>query len=228
MSSFAGWLKSIQVLYVGDPHLPQLGWLSAAGARVIRAQTSEEARAIALEDPSVVDVAVLDAEWPQVGFVGVVRDLPPSCTPIVISARSEVSLLDSIGALRAEYVSKGATEADFIFRVKNVTKLAVPSMRRLAANATKLWSLPRQLSRLLYFNLWSYSDQEIADAMGLSRHTIQEYQDELRRRTGVRTKHAYLRRLLEYAGEEPPLTMSDQTRSHVIQFRRRLEGGETS
>src|SRR5690242_17852639 len=90
VSSFAGWLKSIQVLYVGDPHLPQLGWLSAAGARVIRAQTSEEARAIALEDPSVVDVAVLDAEWPQVGFVGVVRDLPPSCTPIVISSRNEV------------------------------------------------------------------------------------------------------------------------------------------
>ena len=38
---------------------------------------------------------------------------------------------------------------------------------------------------------------------------------------GVRTKHAYLRRLLEYAGEEPPLSMSDQTRAHVTQFRRR-------
>ena len=137
----------------------------------------------------------------------------------------ELTLLEAIQAVRADFLSRSAGEADFMFRLKNATKLSVPSMRRLAANASKLWNLPRQLSRLLYFNLWSYSDQEIADAMGLSRHTIQEYQDELRRRTGVRTKHAYLRRLLEYAGEEPPLSMSDTTRAHVTQFRRRLENG---
>ena len=144
---------------------------------------------------------------------------------MVLSDKPEVSLLDSIHAVRAEFLSRSASEADFLFRLKTATKLSVPSMRRLAANASKLWNLPRQLSRLLYYNLWSYSDQEIADAMGLSRHTIQEYQDELRRRTGVRTKHAYLRRLLEYAGEEPPLSMSDTTRAHVTQFRRRLENG---
>jgi DNA-binding NarL/FixJ family response regulator len=151
--------------------------------------------------------------------------LPKSCAIVVLSDKPDPTLLDAIQSVRADFLSRSASEADFMFRLKTATKLSVPSMRRLAANASKLWSLPRQLSRLLYYNLWSYSDQEIADAMGLSRHTIQEYQDELRRRTGVRTKHAYLRRLLEYAGEEPPLSMSDTTRAHVTQFRRRLDNG---
>ena len=225
MNRYEGWLKSLNVLYVGDPRAPQVGWLTAAGARVIRAERSEEARAATSEDAASVEIAVIDADWPGVGWIGLARDLPRSCGLIVISDRSDSDLLEAIAAARADFVSRAATEADFVFRIKSATKLAVPSMRRLAANASKLWNLPRQLSRLLYFNLWSYSDQEIADAMGLSRHTIQEYQDELRRRTGVRTKHAYLRRLLEYAGEEPPLSMSDTTRAHVTQFRRRAENG---
>jgi DNA-binding NarL/FixJ family response regulator len=225
VSGFDGLLKSISVLYVGDPRSPQLGWLTAAGARVLKAERAEDARAITLEDPTAVDAAVLDADWPAIGWVGLARDLPRSCALLVLSDKPDASLLETISAVRAEFLSRSAAEADFVFRIKTATKLAVPSLRRLAANASKLWNLPRQLSRLLYYNLWSYSDQEIADAMGLSRHTIQEYQDELRRRTGVRTKHAYLRRLLEYAGEEPPLSMSDTTRAHVTQFRRRLENG---
>jgi len=225
VSGFDGWLKGISVLYVGDPKSAQLGWLAAAGARVVKAENTEEARAATSDDANAIDAAVLDADWPGLGWVGLARDLPRSCAIVVLSDKPEVSLLDSIHAVRAEFLSRSASEADFLFRLKTATKLSVPSMRRLAANASKLWNLPRQLSRLLYYNLWSYSDQEIADAMGLSRHTIQEYQDELRRRTGVRTKHAYLRRLLEYAGEEPPLSMSDTTRAHVTQFRRRLENG---
>jgi DNA-binding NarL/FixJ family response regulator len=213
------------VLYAGDPKAPQLGWLAAASARVIKAERPDEVRAATSEDANGVDVAVLDADSPGLGWVGVARDLPRSCTVLVLSDRADAALLDTVCAMRADFLSRSASEADFVFRLKAATKLAVPSMKRLAANASKLWNLPRQLSRLLYFNLWSYSDQEIADAMGLSRHTIQEYQDELRRRTGVRTKHAYLRRLLEYAGEEPPLSMSDTTRAHVTQFRRRLENG---
>jgi DNA-binding NarL/FixJ family response regulator len=225
VSNFDGWLKSITVLYVGDGKSPQITWLSAAGARIIKAEQAEEARAAIGEDASAIDAAILDADWPGIGWVGFARDLPASCGIIVVSDKVDSALLDTIHSSRVEFVSGSASEADFLFRVKSATKLSVPSMRRLAANASKLWNLPRQLSRLLYYNLWSYSDQEIADAMGLSRHTIQEYQDELRRRTGVRTKHAYLRRLLEYAGEEPPLSMSDTTRAHVTQFRRRAENG---
>lgn len=225
MNRYEGWLKSMTVLYVGDPKAPQLAWLAAAGARVIKAERPEETKAATAEDAAAIDVAVLDADWPGLGWVGVARELPRSCAVLVLSDRADAALLDTVCAARAEFLSRSATETDFVFRLKSATKLAVPSMKRLAANASKLWNLPRQLSRLLYFNLWSYSDQEIADAMGLSRHTIQEYQDELRRRTGVRTKHAYLRRLLEYAGEEPPLSMSDTTRAHVTQFRRRLENG---
>jgi DNA-binding NarL/FixJ family response regulator len=225
VSRYEGWLKSMSVLYVGDPKSPQVGWLVAAGARVIKAERADDARAATAEDPAAVEIAVLDAEWPGLGWVALAHDLPRSCDLIVISDRADPELLDAVSAARADFVSRSASEADFMFRLKSATRLAVPSMRRLAAHASKLWNLPRQLSRLLYFNLWSYSDQEIADAMGLSRHTIQEYQDELRRRTGVRTKHAYLRRLLEYAGEEPPLSMSDTTRAHVTQFRRRAENG---
>jgi DNA-binding NarL/FixJ family response regulator len=225
VSGFDSWLKSISVLYVGDPKSSQLGWLAAAGARVIKAENTEEARAAAADESNVIDAAVLDADWPSLGWAGLARDLPKSCAIVVLSDKPDPTLLDAIQSVRADFLSRSASEADFMFRLKTATKLSVPSMRRLAANASKLWSLPRQLSRLLYYNLWSYSDQEIADAMGLSRHTIQEYQDELRRRTGVRTKHAYLRRLLEYAGEEPPLSMSDTTRAHVTQFRRRLDNG---
>lgn len=225
MSAFDGVLKSVSVLYVGDPRSPHLAWLAAAGARVVKAERDEDARTLTVDDPAAFDAAILDADWPGTGWAGLARDLPRSCALVVLSDKADAALLETIGVVRGEFLSRSASEADFVFRIKTATKLSVPSLRRLAANASKLWSLPRQLSRLLYFNLWSYSDQEIADAMGLSRHTIQEYQDELRRRTGVRTKHAYLRRLLEYAGEEPPLSMSDQTRAHVTQFRRRLENG---
>ena len=224
MSNFAEWLNSVTVLYVGDGKSTQAGWLESAGAQVLTAASAEEARSACEKDPTAIDAAVVEADYSGAGWLGVARDLPGSCALLVIAHDVEPSLLETIVTVRGDVLSKAATQADFLFRVKNITKLSVPSMRRLAANATKLWSLPRQLSRLLYYNLWSYSDQEIADAMGLSRHTIQEYQDELRRRTGVRTKHAYLRRLLEYAGEEPPLSMSDNTRAHVTQFRRRSEG----
>jgi DNA-binding NarL/FixJ family response regulator len=224
MGSFEGFLSDTTVLYVGDPQAPQAGWLEAAGAKVVRAATGAEAREATDQDATAIDAAVLDADFPGAGWLGVARDLPNACAMLVQAEAPDGALLETISTLRADFVSKAASEADFVFRIKSATKLSVPSMRRLAANATKLWSLPRQLSRLLYYNLWSYADQEIADAMGLSRHTIQEYQDELRRRTGVRTKHAYLRRLLEYAGEEPPLSMSDNTRAHVTQYRRKTTG----
>jgi DNA-binding NarL/FixJ family response regulator len=224
MGSFDGFLSDTTVLFVGDGQAAQAGWLEAAGAKVVRATTGAEAREATEQDPTAIDAAVIDADFPGAGWLGVARDMPNACALLVQAEAPDGALLETISTLRADFLSKSASEADFVFRIKSATKLSVPSMRRLAANATKLWSLPRQLSRLLYYNLWSYADQEIADAMGLSRHTIQEYQDELRRRTGVRTKHAYLRRLLEYAGEEPPLSMSDNTRAHVTQYRRKTTG----
>ena len=117
-------------------------------------------------------LAVLDADWPGLGWVGLARDLPRSCALLVLSDRADAQLLETISALRAEFLSRSASEADFTFRIKTATKLSVPSLRRLAANASKLWNLPRQLSRLLYYNLWSYSDQEIADAMGIPEGTV--------------------------------------------------------
>jgi len=222
MGNFDGWLTSLDVLYAGDPGLPQLKWVEGAGAKVVKVKTADDMRAAVDGDPQAFDVAVLDADWKEAGWVSLARTVPRACAVIVISDRADASLLQTVSALRADFVSKSASEADFVFKLKGATQLSVGSMRRLAAHATKLWELPPQLARLLHYNLWSYSDQEIADAMGLSRHTVQEYQEELRRRTGVRTKHAYLRRLLEFAGEEPPLSMSEETRAHVIEGRRKL------
>lgn len=222
MGSFDGWLKGLDVLCVGDARLPQLRWLQDAGARVVIAKTAEQARKATIEDPHAFDSAVVDADSKDIGWVSLARDVPRSCAVIVVSERADASLLQTVNALRADFVSKSATEADFVFKLKGAARLSIGSMRRLAAHATKLWELPPQLGRLLHYNLWSYSDQEIADAMGLSRHTVQEYQEDLRRRTGVRTKHAYLRRLLEFAGEDPPLTMSEETQAYVLEGRRKL------
>ena len=220
---YDGWLESVEVLYAGDPAAPQLAWLESAGASVVTVKTADDARKTLSEEPQGFDVALLDADTKEIGWVSLAREVPRSCSVIVLSSRADAPLLETVSALRADFVSKTATEADFIFKLRNATRLSVPSMRRLASAATKLWELPPQLARLLYYDLWSYSDQEIAEAMGLSRHTVQEYQEELRRRTGVRTKHAYLRRLLEFAGEEPPLSMSDHTRAHVLEGRRKLD-----
>ena len=56
----------------------------------------------------------------------------------------------------------------------------------------------------------------------ISLKTAQQYQDELRRRTGVKTKHAYLRRLLMLAGREPLLPVTDQTQVRIDYDRARL------
>jgi DNA-binding NarL/FixJ family response regulator len=226
MGSFDGWLKGLDVLFAGDARLPQLRWLQASGARVTIAKTAEQARKAATGDPHAFDSAVVDADSKDFGWVSLARDVPRSCAVIVLSDRADGSLLQTVSALRADFVSKSATEADFVFKLKGTSRLSIGSMRRLSAHATKLWELSPQLGRLLHYNLWSYSDQEIADAMGLSRHTVQEYQEDLRRRTGVRTKHAYLRRLLEFAGEDPPLSMSEETQAYVLEGRKKLGTGE--
>ena len=220
MGAFGNWLGGMNVLYAGEANAPHHQWLTSAGANVTVLSTAESLTEALDKKAQRFDLAVVDAEWPAIGWVRLARDLADVCGVLVLSEQSDAGMLERVCALRATFLSKQATEGDFMFTLRSASQLAVPNVRRLASYATKLWSLPRQLSRLLYFNLWSYSDQEIADAMGLSRHTVQEYQDELRRRTGVRTKHAYLRRLLEYAGEEPPLSMTDETRAHVTRYRR--------
>ena len=225
MSGFDGWLKSISVLYVGDPKSAQLGWLAAAGARVIKAENTEEARAATqLTTPT----RSMPPCWTRIGPAWDGLDSHVTCR--VLRDRRVERQTGSLAARQHPCGARGVPLA-----LGGRSRLPVPledgdqavGAEHAPAGGEREQAVEpaRQLSRLLYYNLWSYSDQEIADAMGLSRHTIQEYQDELRRRTGVRTKHAYLRRLLEYAGEEPPLSMSDTTRAHVTQFRRRLENG---
>lgn len=59
--------------------------------------------------------------------------------------------------------------------------------------------VPKQLSRVLWLNLWGCSDQEISEKLRVTLHTVQDYQYALRRRAGVRSKGGYLRLLAQAA-----------------------------
>jgi DNA-binding CsgD family transcriptional regulator len=128
-------------------------------------------------------------------------------------------------ACRAGYVSIDAPQADFVFAALRLIHLAVPDLARLAARSARLWGLSPQLTRLLHYNLWGYSDRDIADALSISLKTTQQYQEELRRKTGVKTKQAYLRRMLTLAGQEPLLPMTDQTRVWIEHDRALMRNG---
>jgi DNA-binding CsgD family transcriptional regulator len=76
------------------------------------------------------------------------------------------------------------------------------------ARANDRYRLAPQQRRLLWLNLWGYSDEEIASTLGISRHTVQDYQLALRKKTGVRSKAGYLRLLMQVVGAEPPAEMA--------------------
>lgn len=222
---FKDWLKSVPVLLTGDTAGTYGTWLAESGALVCQVTTEARAREFMAHDAQNFLVAVLDAECATVPWLSIMIDLPASCGILVVSDSADPGMLRRLRSHGAQYLSKSATLADFMFAMSTAVSLTVPNMQRLAARAAEMWKLPRQQARLLYYNLWSYTDQEIADAMGLSRHTVQQYQEELRKRTGVKTKHSYLRRLLATAGAEPPLNMSDDTLVRLTEDRRHLLGG---
>jgi DNA-binding CsgD family transcriptional regulator len=111
---------------------------------------------------------------------------PPSEDSMVIDASSIVdeagSLLAAIGTNR----SHPPTAFDAL-------------LVELFDQVARELKLSRQLARLLWLNLWGYSDQEIADALQVSLHTVQDYQYALRRKTKVRSKGGYLRLLADAA-----------------------------
>lgn len=217
-TNFTGWLNEVRALVVDAERA--LGqhktWLTEAGAIVSDARNLAEARE-ALSDPRCrYHVAVVDAELPNDEAFELLPDLPASCSVLLLTGSGDTTLIKRVLETRAQMLTRSAPASDFMFAMCRLVTLSVPDMRRLAVYAREMWRLPPQLSRVLYYNLWSYTDREIADAMGISLHTIQQYQDELRKRTGVRTKHGYMRRIMAYAGQRPPLPMTDQTLQRVV------------
>ncbi|MDD9965299.1 MAG: hypothetical protein OXR73_03675 [Myxococcales bacterium] len=210
-SNFGQWLKAAPVLLAAGEDEPYSSWLREAGAVVTRARSGVEASERIRDTKLRLWGALLDTTMPDSDWVALYDALPAHCALVVISGEADTKLLTEIRDRDAYFVSKAAPKADFMFAVGSALSVRGPSLTRLAARASYMWRLPPQQARLLYYNLWSYSDQEIADEMKLSVRTVQQYQEELRKRTGVRTKHAYMRRLLATAGAQPPLSMSDET-----------------
>lgn len=209
--SFANCLKSSPVLLASTEEEPHGRWLREGGAAVLRARTASEALDRVRDDKVRLFAAILNVDMPGVDLEAFIAEMPAYCAVVVMCAEGTPELIDTVRNWNGYFVSTGAPKADFMYAVSAAISMRGPDLTRLAARASHMWRLPPQQARLLYYNLWSYSDQEIADEMKLSVRTVQQYQEELRKRTGVRTKHAYLRRLLTVAGASPPLSMSDET-----------------
>jgi DNA-binding NarL/FixJ family response regulator len=222
--NFDEWLSGVPVLVVDDGESCQLqrAWLQEAGATVTHSPRLSAAMEAARTEPTVFELALLDADMLGQGWATFVQRVPASCAPLIAAANPDAVLLERVQELGAGFVSKTAPKADFLFAARSLVRLAAPEVRRLAARAARLWKLPPQQSRLLYYNLWGYSDRDIADALSISIKTAQQYQEELRRKTGVKSKHGYLRRLLTVAGESPPLPMTDHTRERMLSDRRHI------
>lgn len=216
---FHGWLPGLRAAIVADgAPCEYLGmWLLDAGATVTHCppRCMEVTSAARAYDLIVIDADSV-AHWERI-----VDALRGGCWILVVAHAADEGLLRRVVELRASYVSKLAAQPDFVFAVFELLRGAAPDLGRLAGRGARLWGLSPHLTRVLNYNLWGYSDRDIADAMSISLKTAQQYQDELRRKTGVKTRQAYLRRLLMLAGHDPLLPVTEASMSWV-----RLDDGK--
>jgi DNA-binding CsgD family transcriptional regulator len=174
-------------------------WLMDAGATITRACTLHGVDVLSEQhDVAVIDTALYDARE-------VLKCLTPGCGIVLLAEGASTAAAELADRAQAAIVLQDAPRADFLFEIRRSAQLQVPSIEYLVARAERLWKLSAQQARVLSHNLLSHSNLEIARAIGISVHTVQEHQDGLRRRTGVSTKHGYLRCLAEMAGMRPPL-----------------------
>lgn len=226
LSRFGGWLQNVRAAVVDDGRSCEelRTWLLEAGALVMHTPSLEQALHSICAHPEACDVVLIDADahpaWERLAGV-----LPPECSALVVSSAADEALLQRVLGHRASFASRGRAQPDFVFGVYTLLCGAAPDLGRLAARGARMWALSPQLTRLLHFNLWGYSDRDIADALSISVKTAQQYQEELRRKTGVKSRQAYLRRLLMLAGQEPLLPMTDHTQTRIEQDRELLRSG---
>lgn len=223
LAAFCEWLHSLHAVIIDDGRscAKQQSWLLQTGALVTHAPQPGQAIELVRARAHDLDVLLIDADA-HPSWLSIVEQVPPACGALIVSTEPDIGMLRAVMEHGAGYISRDAPAHDFIFSVYNLSIGRAPHLERLAARAARLWGLSPQLSRLLHYNLWGYSDRDIADALSISLKTAQQYQDELRRRTGVKTKHAYLRRLLMLAGREPLLPVTDHTSVRIAYDRARL------
>lgn len=207
---FDRWLDASAVLLVDadkDDAARYQTWISDVGATVTCIRQIEQAREVLHRSTREFSAAVISVGGTDTGEL-VVADLAKvhqaGCAVLILSENPTLELLNAVRRLGAAFLSKSASQLDFTCMLTNLLEFQVPDPRALVARAQKYWTLSRQLTRVLYYNLWSCSNDEIAQALGVTLHTVQDYQQDLRRKTGARGKDGYLRRLLECSGRKPP------------------------
>jgi DNA-binding CsgD family transcriptional regulator len=203
-SDFGNWLQGVRVLlFERSEWMQRASWMIEAGATITRSSTLEGVGELSGQH----DVAVIDTALH--GANEVLRRLTPGCGVVLLVEGASTAAADLADRRRAAIVLQDAPRTDFLFEVQRSAQVQVPRIEYLVGRAERLWKLPPQQARVLFYNLLSHSDREIARAIGISVHTVQEHQNGLRRRTGVRTKHGYLRCLAQIAGMRPPLEDED-------------------
>lgn len=198
-------LGGARIARVVDPASAITQWLDASGAECIelwaeRNQlTQDTARAATLDAHAIV----IDLDQGAARAFRLASMISPTCGVLFTADSIDAATCREIRHVHWGYRSKRASQGDFLLALRRLVRLCIPDLARLAAHGLQRWRLSPQQARVLYYNLWSYSDQEIADALGVSIRTVQEYQEDLRKKTGAHNKKAYLARLLEVSGVCP-------------------------
>jgi len=200
-------LSGARIVCLTTPESVIQGWLQEFGARVVLWSDR-----VSLTDSMVRDqtrdacAIVIDLDLGISPGFHIADMVAPLCGVLFTAESLDLDTCRRIHHAHWGYRSKRASREDFVLATRRLAHLCVPDIARIAARAVSIWKLSPQQARVLYYDLWSYCDQDIADALDLSIHTVQEYQEELRRKTGARGKQAYLARLLEVSGTPPPLS----------------------
>lgn len=212
VQQIASLLRDVNALFLMDRSeraTDLSGWLMDAGARVSLCTTAEARR---LSDVAFLayskrfDLVVLGAGTPAARHLELAERLALRCAALVLVDAPDRGLLERIYLLGGTYRHKDTNQEDFLLAACQALDNGFPNLERICAYAAHVWRLPPQLQRVLQLDLWSFTDDEIAKTMSLSVHTVQEYQEALRRRTGARSKHGHLRQLLQLRGAPPPST----------------------
>jgi DNA-binding NarL/FixJ family response regulator len=209
-------LCGTRVASVVDPSSIISNWLDATGAERIELwdQRDQLTEATAREATRDAHAVVIDLDLGTARAFRLAGMVSPPCGVLFTAESIDAAIGSKIRHPHWGYRSKQTSRGDFLLALRRVVRLYIPDVARLAAHAVQLWSLSPQQARVLHYNLWSYCDQDIADALDVSIHTVQEYQNGLRKKSGARSKQGYLARLLEVSGtQQAPLPPTAARRS---------------
>jgi DNA-binding NarL/FixJ family response regulator len=183
-------------------------WLEESGASVTRVASCDSTLQMVCASDTRLDAVVLETHLPDGCGLMLAEELSvrqPHCRIVVIDPTANEAVMDRVCAIPgATLLSGQATKVELVFAVKENAASPPLLLRQLLKQLGDDVKLSPQQERVFWLNLWGYADQEIAEALTIQLHTVQDYQLALRRKTGARSKASYLRLLLEYQGVRPP------------------------